>query len=97
MKRFVLTAILCFALGGLAVARSSEEEDRKKTDERLQNAAEVLRDVMAAPDKGIPDDLLKKAHCAVRIFLASQTSSPCIRHTSRTASRSSAPTLCSIW
>ena len=65
MKRLVLTGILCFALSGLALARPSEEEDRKKTDERLQNAAEVLREVMAAPDKGIPDDLLKKAHCAV--------------------------------
>jgi len=44
MKRFVLTAIVCFALGGLALARPSErEEDQKKTDERLQNAAEVLK------------------------------------------------------
>jgi len=47
------------------MASPSEEEDRKKTDERLQNAAEVLKEVMAAPDKGIPDDLLKKAHCVV--------------------------------
>src|ERR1700757_713864 len=57
--------ILCFALGGIALAKPSEQEDRKKTDERLQSAAEVLKEVMAAPDKGIPEDLLKKAHCAV--------------------------------
>jgi SH3 domain-containing YSC84-like protein 1 len=65
VKRLVLTVVLCFALGGFALARPSEQEDRKKTEERLQSAAEVLKEVMAAPDKGIPDDLLKKAHCAV--------------------------------
>jgi len=64
VKRLVL-GIACFALGGLALATPSKQEDRKKTDERLHTAAVVLEEVMAAPDKGIPDDLLKKAYCAV--------------------------------
>jgi SH3 domain-containing YSC84-like protein 1 len=36
-------------------------------NERLQESAEVLRDVMAAPDKGIPRDLIEKAYCVVVI------------------------------
>jgi lipid-binding SYLF domain-containing protein len=35
------------------------------TTKRLNAAADVLREVMAAPDKGIPQDLLDKAACAV--------------------------------
>jgi len=33
--------------------------------ERLAESATVLREVLAAPDKGIPEDLLRKAHCVV--------------------------------
>ena len=33
--------------------------------ERLAESALVLREVMEAPDKGIPSDLLGKAHCVV--------------------------------
>ena len=32
---------------------------------RLNDAATVLSEVMAAPDKGIPQDLLEQAHCIV--------------------------------
>lgn len=40
---------------------SSQEEVNKRLDE----AATVFSEVTAAPDKGIPQDLLEKAHCAV--------------------------------
>jgi lipid-binding SYLF domain-containing protein len=33
--------------------------------ERLKESAEVLTEIMGAPDKGIPDDLLDKAQCIV--------------------------------
>lgn len=33
--------------------------------ERLQAATEVISEIMSAPDKGIPQDLLDKAHCIV--------------------------------
>src|SRR5438128_11263645 len=33
--------------------------------ERLNTAASVMREIMAAPDKGIPQDLLEKAQCIV--------------------------------
>ena len=32
---------------------------------RLETAAAVLSEIMAAPDKGIPEDLLENAHCVV--------------------------------
>ena len=32
---------------------------------RLQESAAVFNEIMAAPDKGIPQDLLSKAHCVV--------------------------------
>jgi len=34
---------------------------------RLDDAADMLSDIMAAPDKGIPQDLLNKAQCVVLV------------------------------
>jgi SH3 domain-containing YSC84-like protein 1 len=36
-----------------------------KHGQRLDDAVTVLDEVMAAPDKGIPQDLLNRAHCVV--------------------------------
>src|SRR5271170_6847138 len=36
-----------------------------KHGQRMQDAAIVLDEVMSAPDKGIPQDLLNRAHCVV--------------------------------
>lgn len=36
-----------------------------ETAERLHEAGAVFSEIMAAPDKGIPRDLLEKAHCVV--------------------------------
>ena len=36
-----------------------------KDTERLQDAATVFKEIMDTPDKGIPQDLLEKAHCVV--------------------------------
>jgi len=45
-----------------STARTKGVDD---TTKRLNAAADVLREVMATPDKGIPKDLLDKAACAV--------------------------------
>jgi SH3 domain-containing YSC84-like protein 1 len=37
--------------------------NRNKADDRLQNAAQVLQQVMGTPDKGIPEEILKSAKC----------------------------------
>src|SRR5512146_308363 len=38
-------------------------DDRQKDKDRLQSAAQVLDDVMSAPDKGIPQEILSDAKC----------------------------------
>jgi lipid-binding SYLF domain-containing protein len=39
--------------------------DKKDTEKRLQESAQTLDEIMSAPDKGIPQDLLQKAACLV--------------------------------
>ena len=55
--KMVILASLALTTSLLAV----DEEPAK----RLGEAASVLSEVMATPDKGIPQDLLEKAHCIV--------------------------------
>src|SRR5713101_7038377 len=40
-------------------------KDNNEGAKRLNEAAAVFSEVMAAPDKGIPQELLEKAHCIV--------------------------------
>ena len=54
LKRF---GIACLGAGVLYAGESAAT--------RLKTSAEVLTEVMSAPDKGIPDELLEKAQCVV--------------------------------
>jgi lipid-binding SYLF domain-containing protein len=56
-KLVVLSAML-----GVATLGWSDTKKEDATD-RLDNAAKVLHEVMAAPDKGIPDEVLEHAKC----------------------------------
>jgi lipid-binding SYLF domain-containing protein len=49
---------------GLALTTSLMAVDREPA-KRLGEAATVFSEIMATPDKGIPQDLLDKAHCIV--------------------------------
>jgi len=49
------------ALGGLLEVHAATSD----TLNRLKESATVFSEIMAAPDKGIPDDLLQQAHCVV--------------------------------
>ncbi len=60
MKYFALAASLLVTSGIWAA-------DQPKAAERLSDSAGVLSEVMATPDKGIPQDLLGKAQCVVII------------------------------
>ncbi|HMC62926.1 MAG TPA: lipid-binding SYLF domain-containing protein [Candidatus Solibacter sp.] len=42
-------------------------DENSKTAGRLDDAASLFTEVMAAPDKSIPQDLLEKSHCIVLI------------------------------
>ena len=55
MRMFLLAALL----GTPLMAESNEPA------KRLQESAAVFSEIMSAPDKGIPDELLEKAQCLV--------------------------------
>jgi SH3 domain-containing YSC84-like protein 1 len=52
-------------IAGLALTTTLLAADVNDPAMRLGDAAAVFSEVMAAPDKGIPQDLLEKAHCIV--------------------------------
>jgi SH3 domain-containing YSC84-like protein 1 len=53
------SAVMCGSIMARGMAPAND------TDNRLDASAIVLREVMGAPDKGIPQDLLAKAACVV--------------------------------
>jgi SH3 domain-containing YSC84-like protein 1 len=61
-RNSVLRIALCVAvlLGFVNLAWSENREDEVK---RVNASADVLNDIMGAPDKGIPQDLLESAYC----------------------------------
>src|SRR6202051_477240 len=64
MRKTLLTVL---AITG-SVSTAAFAADREiKVDDRLDASAETLTDMMRAADKGIPQDLLDKAHCVVVI------------------------------
>jgi lipid-binding SYLF domain-containing protein len=59
MKRFVLI----LAAVALCVPAFADEGDRGKLGDRLENAGNIMKEIMDAPDKGIPEEILAKAKC----------------------------------
>src|SRR5580658_1644085 len=59
MKKFITLAVL-FSLG---VASTAWAETREDVQNRLDNATLVLHQIMAAPDNGIPEEVLEHAKC----------------------------------
>jgi len=58
MKKLMLfVALLSLATFGWA------ESKRESSTDRLDNAAKVLHEIMATPDKGIPEEVLEHAKC----------------------------------
>jgi SH3 domain-containing YSC84-like protein 1 len=58
VKRFLIYPVLLLAAAQIAVA-----SDRADDVARNEKAAQVLKEIMDAPDKGIPHDLLQTAKC----------------------------------
>jgi lipid-binding SYLF domain-containing protein len=56
MKAFIVAASLLLPTVGMCA---------RTVQERLNDATEVFNEIMATPDKGIPQDLLAKAECVV--------------------------------
>jgi len=56
---------LAVSLAGLC--RMGWAADMPKTDERLDDAADLFKEVMSTPDRSIPQDLLNKSQCIVLV------------------------------
>jgi SH3 domain-containing YSC84-like protein 1 len=61
MKLRMAVVLSFFLIGALGIARA----DQTKTDaeDRLQSATKSISEILNAPDKGIPDEVLKGAKC----------------------------------
>ena len=58
MKR-LLTVVAVIGLSTICWA----ESNRKATNDRLNHAGDILQEIMSAPDKGIPEEVLEHAKC----------------------------------
>src|SRR6185369_3173875 len=59
MKKIMLT----LAVIGLATTMSWTDDDRQEAVDRLDHSTKVMHEIMAALDKGIPDEVLDHAKC----------------------------------
>ena len=59
MKKFV-TLVAILSLGAASAAWS---ETREEVQNRMDNATTVLHEIMGAPDKGVPEEVLEHAKC----------------------------------
>lgn len=60
MKRYLCA---CTILMTVLLAGQSWAQNRQKQIERVQGAADVLNEIMSAPDRGIPEEIIGSAHC----------------------------------
>jgi len=57
--------VLVFSILAAAAIASAADDHGSDARKRITSAATVLKEVMDAPDKGIPDWVLQRAHCAI--------------------------------
>jgi lipid-binding SYLF domain-containing protein len=65
MKMNLKHCIWVLAIAGSANTAAFAADRAIKVEDRLDASADALTDMMRASDKGIPQDLLDKAHCVV--------------------------------
>ena len=62
MKKYLAALCGFVTLAGMIPARAA---DLHKMDDRLRDAAAIIQEIMATPDKGIPSSILAGAACVV--------------------------------
>ena len=72
MRRIIrLSALSLLILGVCSVfigtSWAADDKDQSEIAKRIDNAAKVLNEIMATPDKAIPDKVMTKAKCLVII------------------------------
>ncbi len=50
---------------GIVIALAAPLMYAETAQERLSDAASIFKEIMATPEKSIPEDLVDKAHCVV--------------------------------
>jgi lipid-binding SYLF domain-containing protein len=60
LKRLLIVMV---TMVGLLATLTAVASDREEDVSRTQRAAQVFKEIMNTPDRGIPDDLLKSAKC----------------------------------
>jgi SH3 domain-containing YSC84-like protein 1 len=63
MKKLAVLSLI--ALSAFLTNTAAAASNRQDSVDRLQNSGNVLQEVMAAPDKGIPEEVLDGAKCIV--------------------------------
>jgi lipid-binding SYLF domain-containing protein len=63
MRWITLTLAAALACAPL----SAKKEEKAKVNERLDDAASLFSEIMSAPDKSIPQDLVNKSHCIILV------------------------------
>jgi len=63
MRKFLIAGITTLAASSVALSAAMTKDEAK----RLQNAAEVLQELHATPDKDVPQELWDKAECVAVI------------------------------
>jgi lipid-binding SYLF domain-containing protein len=64
VRKFRIIGIACLSAGLLSAGILPGADDAAK---RLKQSAQVMREIMGTPDKGIPKELLESSHCIVII------------------------------
>jgi lipid-binding SYLF domain-containing protein len=63
-----ISAVLCgVILAASSLSARAADDDKAKIDERLGSASQVIEEIMATPDKGVPSGILAGASCVVVI------------------------------
>ncbi len=63
MDKAIRNAALALAVLGLASMSWAAANEHQDVANRLQEAGQVLNEIMAAPDKGIPNEVMESAKC----------------------------------
>jgi SH3 domain-containing YSC84-like protein 1 len=63
MKKIINLSVSCALVVFAAASCAWADTAREKAEDRLQRAAKVLQEIMNAPDKGIPKEVIKRAKC----------------------------------
>src|SRR5579871_1646187 len=61
-----IAVLIAFALGMTSLAEDNDKE-KSDIDKRIDASARVLNEIMATPDKAIPDKIMNDAKCVAVI------------------------------